>query len=201
MKFESKKVRAGFALAALVLVVGAAGVVYASSGGGHGEGGSLSPAKLKDLGWRTMNFVALAIILVKFLGKPIANGLSSRRMGIMTQFEGLNERRDEVEKTYKRYEEKLSKIDQEVEAILAAAHSQAETEKERIIEEAKRAATDIKRKAELSVKHELAQAQKKLRTEIAEDAAKIAAELIRKSLTDTDQTKLVEDYLDKVGAL
>lgn len=201
MNFKNRKIRAGLTLVILALVVGVAGMVYASSGGGHGESGSLSPAKLKDLGWRTMNFVALAIILVKFLSKPIANGLSSRRLGIMTQFEGLNERRDEVEKTYKRYEEKLGKIDQEVEAILAAARTQAETEKERIIEEAKRAATDITRKAELSVKHELSEARKKLRTEVAEAAAKIAEQLIRQSLTDRDQSKLVEDYLDKVGAL
>ena len=47
----------------------------------HGDAHSnpLSAEKLKDLFWRTVNFLALLIILVKFLGKPVMNALGSRQ--------------------------------------------------------------------------------------------------------------------------
>ena len=181
----------------VVALLACAASVYASSG----EGGSLSPAKLKDLGWRAMNFLALAIILVKFLGKPVANAMGNRRMGIVNQFEELNERRSDVEKTYKEYEAKIGQIDTEVSGILDAAMAQAETEKAKIIADAERAAEDIKKKAEMSVMNEVSMARKKLTQDVADQAAVMAEDIIRKSLTGTDQTKLVEDYLDKVGAL
>ena len=173
--------------------------VYASGGGGEYD--SLSPAKLKDLGWRVMNFAVLLFMLIYFLRKPIVNGLNNRRMGIVNQFEELNARRSEVEETYKEYEQKLGRIDQEVQSILDAAKTQAEAEKNKIIEDASRAAEDIKRKAELSIQYELSEAKKKLREEVAEQAAAMAAGLIQKNFTAADQNNLVEDYLDKVGTL
>ncbi len=183
------------ALAVLGVVMAAAGLAYASGGEG-----SLSTEKLKDLGFRAMNFAALLFILVKYLKKPLVDGLSSRRMGIMTKFEELDERKGEAEKTYKTYEAKLGSIDQEVESILESAKAQAEVEKQRILDDANRAAEDIKRKAQQSVQNELSIAKKALREEVAEQAAAMAEELIRKNLTETDQSKLVEEYLDQVGA-
>jgi len=198
MDLRCKKAKIGISLLAAGAVLLAASIAFAASGG---EGGSLSPAKVKDLAWRAVNFACLVAILIYFLKKPVANALSGRRMSIMKQFEELNERRAEVEATYKKYEDKLGQIDQEVQSILAAAKEQAEAEKERIISEATRAAEDLKRKAEIAVQFELAQAKTRLKSEVAEQAAAVAEELIRKNLNEADQTKLVEDYLDKVGAL
>ena len=74
---------------ALAAVIGTAGIIYASGGDPHaveaaghaaeaageahgassmtGPHGALSPAKLKDFGWRVMNFAALLVILIKFV--------------------------------------------------------------------------------------------------------------------------------------
>ncbi len=201
MNLHSKKSKTTLALAVGMVVLGAA-IAYAEThGGGHGEAPNpLSHEKLMDLLWRTTNFVALLIILVKFGSKPIASALGSRRMGIVNRFEELNARRTEVEQSYKKYEEKLGRIDQEVQAILETAKAQAELEKQKIIDEATRAAADIRRKAELSVKYEFSLAKKALQDEVAEQAAQMAAALISKNFTEADQGKLVSEYLDKVGA-
>ena len=197
MNWQVKKGRLALFAAAGMVLLGAA-LAYAE---GHGEAAdSLSHAKLMDLLWRTTNFVALVIVLVKFGSKPIASALEGRRLGIVQRFDDLTTRRSEVEQSYKKYEEKLGRIDQEVQAILETARAQAELEKQKIIDEANRAAADIKRKAELSVQFELSQAKKTLRDEVAEQAAQMAEALIRKNLTDADQAKLVSEYLDKVGA-
>ncbi len=200
MSLNTKKTK--IALVAAGLVVLTAAIAYAESkGGGHGAAyNPLSHEKLMDLLWRTTNFVALLIILVKFGSKPIANALGGRRMAIANRFDDLNARRNEVEQSYKKYEEKLGQIDLEVQAILESAKAQGELEKQKIIDEATRAAADIKRKAELSVQFEFAQAKQALREEVAEQAAGMAAALVQKSFTDADQSKLVSEFLDKVGA-
>ena len=182
---------------ASLAVIAIAGLAHASSG----AEGSLSPAKLKDLLWRALNFAVLLIVLIKVLAKPVANGLRARQQSIKEQFTDLEERKAEADMAYQTYEEKLASIDQEVSDIVQAAIAQGETEKERIIEEAKRAAEDIKRQAEMAIQHELAAAKLRLREEVAGQAVIMAEELIRKNLKEDDQVKIIENYLSKVGTV
>ena len=78
--------------------------------------------------------------------------------------------------------------------IIQSAVAQGEAEKARIIEEANRAAADIKRQAEMAIQHELAEAKLRLREEVANQAVVMAEELIRKNLQETDQVKLIDVY-------
>jgi len=190
-----------FSLVALALV-SLAGLAYASSGAPAGPTfWGVPTAKWWDLLWRTLNFAVLLIVLVKVLSKPIANGLRARQQSIKEQFSDLEERKAEADRAYKTFEEKLSTIDGEVSEIIQSAVAQGEAEKERIIEEANRAAEDIKRQAEMAIQHELAEAKLKLREEVANQAVVMAEELIRKNLQEADQVKLIEDYLAKVGTV
>lgn len=183
------------------LVVGLATLAQASGGeGGHG-GGSIPTAKWLDLLWRTTNFIGLVIILVWALKKPFAHGLQGRRQAIIDKFADLEAQKGEAERVYREYEARLTKIDAEVEAIVSAAVKQGEAEKERILAEAERAAGDLRRQAEMAIQHELAEARLRLRSEVAEQAVRLAEELIKRNLQDADQNRMVEDYLDKVGAI
>jgi len=201
---------------ALAAVIGTAGIIYASGGDPHaveaageahgassmtGPHGALSPAKLKDFGWRVMNFAALLVILIKFVKKPLADALKGRQQGIAAEFEDLETRRADAERNYKEYEARLAGIDDELKTMVEKAIAQGQVEKARIIEEANRAAEGIKRQAEMAVQNEIAEAKRRLKTEIAEQAGIMAEAIIKKNLQDTDQNKLVEDYLTKLGGL
>jgi F-type H+-transporting ATPase subunit b len=181
----------------LVALVLCASLAHASGG----EGGGIPKEKWMDLLWRTLNFAGLLAILILALKKPIANGLKSRRQAIVETFDDLEAQKAEAERIYKGYEDKLAKIDDEVKSIISSAIKQGEVEKERIIEDANRAAGDIQRQAEMAVQHELTEAKLALRSEIAEQAVQMAEELIKQNLKEADQTKMVEDYLEKVGAI
>ena len=188
---------AGFRILLIfIAVVFCASLAHASGG----EGG-IPKEKWLDLLWRTLNFAGLVAILVLALKKPISNGLNGRRQAIVETFDDLDAQKAEAERIYRGYEDKLSKIDDEVEAIISSAVKQGEAEKKRIIEEANRAAGDIQRQAEMAIQHELSEARLRLRSEIAEQAVQMAEELIQQNLKDADQTKMVENYLEKVGAL
>ena len=162
---------------------------------------SLSPAKLKDLGFRVMNFIVLLLILVKFGAKPIANGLGARRRQIREEIEDLEAKKSDAERAYKEFSEKLESVEKDVGTIVEKAVAQAEIEKARILEAAEKSADDIKRSAEMAIANELTAAKRLLKVEVTEQAAVMAEELIIKNLTSDDQVKIIEDYLDKVGAV
>ena len=132
---DKRLLQIGTAVLTIAGCLAVATVLYAAGGGGHGEaGGSLAPEKLWDLLWRVLNFAGLAAILVYFLRKPIANGLSARRQSIEEQFEDLDASKSEAETLYKEYESKLTRIDAEVTKIIDAAVAQGELEKQKIID-------------------------------------------------------------------
>ncbi|MCF6187109.1 MAG: ATP synthase F0 subunit B [Desulfobulbaceae bacterium] len=175
-------------------------VAGAEHGGEH-KAPMITAEKLKDLFWRTVNFIALVVILVKFLAKPISSGLSGRRRQIKEELEELQDKRDEAERSYKEFVSRLAGMEQEMDTIVERAIAQAVTEKARILEEAERAAEDIKRQAEAAVAAELVDAKRTLRNEVAEQAAAMAEELIVKNLTAEDQVAITEQYLERVGAV
>jgi len=184
----------------------AAGVaaVHGADAGDHGGGhatNSLSPAKLKDLGFRVMNFVVLLIILVKFGAKPIAESLGSRRQQIRDEIEDLEAKKAKAEQDYKEFSLKLESVEKDVGTIVEKAVAQAEVEKTRILEAAEQSAADIKRSAESAIANEITAAKRDLKVGVTEQAAVMAEELIVKNLTADDQVKIIEDYLDKVGAV
>ncbi|BCL59388.1 hypothetical protein DGMP_00810 [Desulfomarina profundi] len=169
--------------------------------GGEAHSSSLSAVKLKDLGWRVVNFIALLIILVKFGAKPIGSGLAARQKQIKDEIEDLQKKRVDAEKSYNDFQAKLANVESEIDTVVERAVAQAEIEKKKIIEKAEQAADDIKRAAEMAIQNEITEARRLLKDEVAEQAAVMAEELIVKNLTDDDQVKIIEDYLAKVGAV
>jgi len=175
-------------------------VAEGDHGDGHGEG-SLSPAKLKDLFWRVINFIALMIILVKFGAKPIASALGGRQATVKHELEDLETRREDAEKQYREFESKLATVEKDIDSIVEKAVAQAEVEKTKILEKAEQAVDDMKRQAEMSIQNEISEARRDLKNEVADQAAVMAQELIVKNLNQEDQVKIIENYLNKVGAV
>jgi F-type H+-transporting ATPase subunit b len=167
---------------------------------GHGEG-SLSAPKLKDLFWRVVNFIALMIILVKFGAKPIASALAGRQKNIKDELAELEARKAEAETSYREFEAKLSTVEKDIDRIVEKAVAQAEVEKTKIIEKAEQSAEDIQRSAKLAIQNEIMEARRTLKNDVADQAAVMAEGLIIKNLTSDDQVKIIEEYLDKVGAV
>ncbi len=172
-------------------------------GEGHGEHHPpmITAARLKDLFWRTANFLALVVILVKFLAKPIGSGLSGRRRQIQEELDVLEAKKRDAEQSYKEFESRLAGMEKEMDAVVEKAISMAEDEKIRILKEAEESADDIKRQAAAAVQAAVVEAKRTLQNEVAESAAAMAEELIVKNLTPSDQVTITEQYLEKVGAV
>jgi len=187
--------------AAITVEEHASGVEGEHEGHGEEHHPMITATRLKDLFWRTVNFIALVIILVKFLAKPIGSGLTGRRRQIREELDALQLKRNEAERSYKEFESRLAGMEKEMDTVVEKAVAMAEDEKARILSEAEQSAEDIKRQAKAAVEAAVVEAKRKLQVEVAEQAAAMAEELIVKNLTPEDQVTITEQYLEKVGAV
>ena len=189
------KARCVVILFVVLSVLFAVGAVFASSGGGHGEGGM---DKTKDLIWLSMNFVVLAGGLFLLLRKPVAQGLEARRQGIRDQLDDLENQKAEAAKQLAEYKAKLARLDKEIGKIVAEYVKEGEAAKAKIIEQAKVAAEKLQEQAKKNIEHEFQKARQELKTEMSDQAVSLAEALIKKSINDDDQKRIVDEYLTKV---
>ncbi len=190
------KVRA--VLLALLLVGLISGVVFASGDGGHQpESGVL----LKDFLWRILNFGIVVAVLVYFLMKPFKKALAGRREDIEKNLAEAKRIEEEAAAKFAEYDRKLAQATDEIAEIGDAIRREGELEKQKIIENAKAMAVQIEQDAEKAAVLEVAKARTELQREAVLLAVGIAEELLKKNFTKDDDTRLIDEYMQKVGEL
>lgn len=158
----------------------------------------LTHTQVMNFIWHCLNFTILAIVLVKYLRKPISDALTGRRESIKAAFDDLEAKRRDAERKYAEYEKRLAEMDAEAARISKSFLEQGEAEKAKIIAQANEAAARIKAQAELYVQQELSRAMVQLKKEVTEMAMKMAEDIIRKNLTEQDHHRLISEYLERV---
>jgi F-type H+-transporting ATPase subunit b len=167
--------------------------VYASAGGEESKGHNWV-----DFAWRALNFFVLAGFLYWLLAKKIKEFFAGRRDDIKIALEQAMAAKEEAEKKYKEYTAKLEKATEEIAGISEMIKAQGLAEKERILEDAKKAAVKMKEDTQARVEQELKKAGNLLRTEAVKLSVEMAEELLKRNITPADHDIMVKDYLDKV---
>ncbi len=168
-----------------------------AAGGGHADSGAV----LKDFLYRVFNFSLMAGLLYFFVAKPIRNGLKTRREDIAKALAEAQSAREEAEAKHREYSEKLAKATEEITEIRASIKRDGEMERDRILAAAKEMAAKIEKETENKASSVVTKARTELREEAARLAVELAEELLKKQVTAADQKRLVDEYLQKVGEL
>jgi len=187
---------AGIRLGGWLLLVLGAGLLLAGSASAAGP--AITPEKIQDFIWRSVNFLVFAAILIKLLAKPAKGFFAQRAKDIAQSFEDLEEKKAQAEAALKEAEGKLAQVAQERERILQLFVAEGEAEKARIVGKAEQVAARIQQMAEITIKQETKKAVQELRQEVVEMAARLSEDLLTKKITPKDHQRLVEEYLDKV---
>lgn len=174
-----------------------AGMPAWASGGGEGQ----HEVKWQATDWyRVMNFTVLAVGLFLLLKKPATQALNGRIKNISQEIADLESQKAEVEKQLADYNNQLTSLEKEAEQIVAEYIRQGEEAKVRILKEAEATADKLKEHAQKNIEHEFKQAKLSLQEQIVEKALSKAEEIIAGKISTEDQTRLVDEYLDKVVA-
>jgi len=162
----------------------------------HGE--DHGKASFINFGWRFLNFVVLIIVLYKLSAKAIMNFFVDDRESIKTSLEGAVAAKEEAEKRLEEHSARLDKAAAEIQEISGMIKAQGLAEKEKIIEEAKRAAEKMEEDSKARMDQEFKKVLNQLRTEAAGLSIKMAEEILKKNIKEKDHENMVNDFLDRM---
>jgi F-type H+-transporting ATPase subunit b len=163
----------------------------------EGEGGH-ETQKWIDLGKKTFDFIVLVGLLYWLLAAQIKDFFSGRRAEIKKNLEESVEKKAEAEKKYREYSEKIDKASVEIDGICEMIKAQGVTEKQKIIEDAEKAAKKMKEDAHARIEQELKGASDQLKAQAVQLSVQMAEEILKRNITAQDHETMVKEYMDKV---
>jgi F-type H+-transporting ATPase subunit b len=174
------------------------GVAFAA--GGHG--GPDRSGDLLDLLYRFINFALLIIILFWALRKAGIKGFfTARSEEIRQKLDDLRRGKEEAEKKYQDLEKRLREFEGNRQGIIEQFKAEGLAEKEKILAEAKERMKQIIQQAEMTIQREMESARERLKQEVVNLAAQKAQGILAREMTDKDQDRLVEEFIERLGKI
>ena len=146
-----------------------------------------------------VNTVALFFVLKKLLWGPIMKMIKDRQQEIDDMYAEADQAKSEASALRTEYEEKLAVAAQTSERIVKEAVERGQHREEDIIRQANAEADAILQKAQADIAQEKKKALNDAKNEIAGLAMVIAGKVVGRSLTDADQEKLVDQFIEELG--
>lgn len=146
-----------------------------------------------------LNFIALLLVLKKFLWGPVMNMIQERQKEIDDMYDAAGRDKLQAASLRSEYEKKLAVAQQTSERLIKEATARGEARQEEIIRQANAEAEAVRRKAEADIAREKKKAINDAKDEIAELAMDIAEKVVGHSLDQGEQADLVDQFIDQLG--
>ena len=146
-----------------------------------------------------LNFLIYAGIIYYFAVPLIRSFLKSRHDEVLATVTGAAARKRSAETLVEDYRSRLAKLNQEIDSIQTSLKAEGERDKARLLREAEALAAKIKSDAQLLADQEVNAAKHQVLLELAERAKANATDLIRRHLSQVDQSRLVEEFINDLG--
>src|ERR1039458_5091039 len=140
------------------------------------------------VGAQALNFLILVWLLKRFLYKPILRALDAREKRIATELADAAAKKAEAQKERDEFQHKNEDFDRERAALLSKAADEAKAERQRLLDEARKAADAFSAKRQETLRNEA----HNLNQAISRRAQKEVFAIARKALTDLATTSLEE---------
>lgn len=147
-----------------------------------------------DFGWKIINFLVLAFLIVKMAKQPLKDFVRKQRETASEQLAEMEERKKEAQAEKERIAQMTAGLAKELEDFENALAETAAKEREEILEAAQSESKMILERAEIWAEQALINARQQLAAEMLEQAAAIASETIQKNITDQDRQHFFEQF-------
>ena len=179
----------------LITLVGGLALVAPAA---EGQQGTSNFKKIWMDCWRVINFLILAFILVKLLREPLSRFFKESARAIREKLQGTEEAYLLAQRELEEVEKRLASLDEEVNKLRSAIGKIGEKERDQIIANARQMAEHMLEKAKLEAVYSVEQAKSELRRQVIDEAVRTAEDSVRKAINQTDQERLVNEYLDNL---
>ena len=169
--------------------------------GGHGELEKLPPLLSYDIGSAVVNlaiFLGVFAILAKFVWPNILKGLQAREDKIQGDLEAAETANQEAKALLADYQSKLDAAAAQVQSMLAEARTDAETNKQKIVEEAKAEAERQRERAVADIETAKKVALSELAGQTSDMAINVAKQVVGRELKPEDHADLIRQALDRL---
>jgi len=140
------------------------------------------------VGAQVLNFVILVWLMKRFLYKPILNAIDAREKRIAAQITDADAKKAEAKKERDEFEQKNEEFDQQRAALLKKATDEATAERQRLLDDARKAADALSAKRQETLRTDA----KNLNQAISRRTQQEVFAIARKALTDLATTGLEE---------
>ncbi len=140
------------------------------------------------VGAQALNFIILVWLLKRFLYKPILNAVDAREKRIAAELADADAKEAEAQKERDEFQHKNEEFDQQRAALLSKATDEAKAERQRLLDDARKAADALSAKRQETLRSDADNLNQAIRRRTQQEVFAIA----RKALTDLATTSLEE---------
>ena len=146
-----------------------------------------------------LNFIALFLVLKKFLWGPVMKMIADRQKEIDDLYADAGEAKEQAQQLRSRYEEEIANAQQTGDQIVKDAVARGQRREEEILRQANEEADAIRRKAQEDIERDKKKAVDDAKGEIAGLALDIAGKVVGQSMNDDAHAELVDQFIDQLG--
>jgi F-type H+-transporting ATPase subunit b len=163
-----------------------------------GSGNFLVTPGLGLMVWTLIAF-GLTLLVLKILAFPkIAEALDRRQRAIEESIDSAERLKTESEELLAEYRQRLKEARVQADEILARAHKAADAREAATLKEARAKREELLEQTKSDIEAETRRAIQEIRKEVADLTILATEKVTRKSLTDDDQRRLVEEALSEL---
>ncbi|MHC4507598.1 MAG: F0F1 ATP synthase subunit B family protein [Planctomycetota bacterium] len=141
---------------------------------------------------QVLNFLILVWLMKRFLYKPILHAIDAREKRITKELADADARKADAQKERDEFQHKNKEFDQQRAVLLSEATDEAQAERQRLLDEARKAAAALSSKRQETLRNE----EHNLHQTISRRTQQEVFAIARKTLTDLAGTSLEERMVD-----
>jgi F-type H+-transporting ATPase subunit b len=145
------------------------------------------------------NFIALFLVLKKFLFKPVMKLIADRQQEIDDMYAEADKAQKSAEALEAEYAQKLSVAAETSQRMVKEAVQRGQEREAEIVSQANAQADAIRQKAAADIAQEKKKALNDAKDEISGMAMAIAEKVVGRELNVQDQERLVDSFIDALG--
>lgn len=146
------------------------------------------------------NLFLQAYLIKRFLFKPIRVVIEKRKALADAQIQDATKAKEEAETMKAEYEASIQDARNKANEIVTSAQKAATEQSEAMLRETQAEVTAMKAKAESDIAQEKRKAVNEIKDEIGSMAMDIAGKVIEREINEKDHAKLIDEFIENVGA-
>ncbi|MEZ4962362.1 MAG: F0F1 ATP synthase subunit delta [Saprospiraceae bacterium] len=148
-----------------------------------------------------VNFLILVYLLKRFLYKPILNAIDEREQRIASQLEDAAKQKADATKEREQFEHLNQDLNEKKETLLKEAQTTAETERQRLLDKAKKEYSSLRKNLHESLDAEKTSLNGELRRRTQQEVFDISRKVLTDLAGTTLEGQIARVFLQKLNSL